>query len=437
MGLLDFFSGSNNNASSDGQQTPDFQTFINSPQGMAMAAALLQGGGYSTKPITLGESLGNGMQAMQQASNNDVKNQYTKAMTQQLKQTLALKSVQQQGMQNLLNHYRGQQQATPQASTASSQEQPLFMQPGASMQTPQAQVGLLNMQQTTGGADPALPGLLMQAGFPDKAIDILSKQGNEYGKPQSVLDEQGHPKLIQTDKYGNVRELKGYLPQPKSQMGLTVDPVTGQITFAQGAGVLPDGWLKDPKMGPARGGQGGTYTDSKTGQVISTDTSKMASQDQQTIAAMQRVEPQIDRIVNTLPQFQHANVKAQSYLQGVGNTFFGTDYRLPSKQAEGEAALESSPEALLKAFGLNVTDQSLSMMRKTVEPMRGESPSGYKERVLNQLQEMRMFQSQSKNRLMNGIVLNDENTHQEAAKTTPNIVHFNYIMGKGLVDAKR
>lgn len=52
MGLLDLFSGSDNDAQSQAQ--------------MAMAAALLQAGGPSRTPISLGQALGGAMQSYQQ-----------------------------------------------------------------------------------------------------------------------------------------------------------------------------------------------------------------------------------------------------------------------------------------------------------------------------------------------------------------------------------
>jgi len=52
MGLLDLFSGSDNDAQSQAQ--------------MAMAAALLQAGGPSRTPISMGQALGGAMQSYQQ-----------------------------------------------------------------------------------------------------------------------------------------------------------------------------------------------------------------------------------------------------------------------------------------------------------------------------------------------------------------------------------
>lgn len=168
---------------------------------------------------------------------------------------------------------------------------------------------------------------------------------------------------------------------------------------------IEGGFQKDPRMGPARGGQGGTYVNPTNGGVISTDTMENTTTDQRTIAALQRVAPQVERLMQVLPQFQHANTNTQAFIQGLSNTYLGTDYRLPSEKAEGHAILNAAPESLLKAYGLNVTDDSMKSMRAMIEPGKGESPEGYRDRLTRNLAEMQMFGDQAKVRLANGNVL--------------------------------
>ncbi len=379
-------------------QFNSFDEFARSPQALALASSLLKSSGWQKEPVTLGQALGGGVDAMQAAGLQDLQKQ---ALMTDL-----------QSKQLLLEQARAKQAAGKKISSllGSPAKNPedvgLFMTPDAYKGR-----GYLGGELTPEQFRQQAAGVYAEAD-PEAALKLLTTKTTEYGTPKAVLDESGHPKLIMTDKQGNIREVPGYLPQPRAQTSLVIDPVTNQIMYTQGGAALPEGWLKDPKMGPARGGQGGTYTNPATGEVISTPTSRQAFMDQQTIASVGRVIPQIDRILKTLPQFQKVSQRGAAYLQGVSNSLLGTDYRLPSKLAEGKAALESAPEALLKAFGLNVTDQSMQMMQATVKPVQGESAEGYKHRIVEQLKEIKMFEDQSKGRLASGITLKEGNQPQ-------------------------
>lgn len=170
-----------------------------------------------------------------------------------------------------------------------------------------------------------------------------------------------------------------------------------------------DGFTKNQMMGPARGGQGGTYVNPQTGEIISSNTSAQTTTDQNAIAAVQRVKPQVEDLVQKLPQFQRAGTQASAWTQGVGNKYFGTNYDLPSQQAEGNALINTTAEGLMKAFNLPSTNESLDMVKQAIAPVDGESPQGYKARVNRELQKIVMFQGQAKDRLAHGIVLNQGN----------------------------
>jgi hypothetical protein len=395
MALLDF----------DGMGS-DFQNFLKSPQAQAMAASLLKSGGVSPRPINMSEAFGNALTAGQEAQMQDLQKQY---------------------MQQMIDDQKRKAEGAKQFGALVGQK----------ATTPEEAGMIFNPQFYKGkgflGNEFGLPefkiraaGLLGQGGNIKEAVGLLSGD-NEYGAPVQALDASGKPVFVVPNKQGSYKTLDGIMPIPKKGMSLIQGP-DGTFEFSQGGwdNPLADGFLKDPKQGTLRGGQGGTYVNPKTGEIISTNTNKMATTDQTTIAAIDRVNPQINRILKTLPQFQKASRQGQAYAAGLANTFFGADYKLPSELAAGHAALESAPEALLKAFGLNTTDQALTMMRKTVEPAKGESANGYKERVLEQLKEIKMFQDQSKNRLANGISLktsNDPQTaHQQSAQASGQVM---------------
>jgi hypothetical protein len=261
----------------------------------------------------------------------------------------------------------------------------------------------------------ALVQLGLATGKPElvkQGYELAQFGGRKYSSPLSSVDQNtGKEAIIQIDQAtGQARPVTGYAPRQRTGTSLSIDPATGQVLFTQGmTDTNLSNLVKDPSKSPGRGGQGGTYVDTQTGKTISTDTNRQTSMDQATITGIKRVMPQIDVLVKNLPQFQRATTQAASYLEGVSNKYFGTNFNLPSKYAEGVAKLESAPEALIKTFGLQSTDQAVDMMKATIKPKDGESPAGYKARVLRALQELKLFEEQSKDRLANGITVKEGN----------------------------
>lgn len=159
---------------------------------------------------------------------------------------------------------------------------------------------------------------------------------------------------------------------------------------------------KDPTMGSQKSGAGGTYTDPTTGQQFTTDTSKNTSLDQQTIGAIQRVQPLLKDLTDNLSPFQTLSGQGKLQSEKLGNYLFGMNNKAPSMYATGQSALQTAPESLLKAWGLNVTNESQEAMRKSVQPIFGESAQGYTQRVLHTLMQLQENQRQAKNRLKSG-----------------------------------
>jgi hypothetical protein len=388
--------------------------FLQSPQALNMAASLLANSGYSTTPTTLGQALGSSFMTSQQATTD---NAYKQASTQELQ--AKIKAEQQKQALN-------EKMAALMGAPASAQGVPYANNPGS---------GLLGGQLSPSDYSKQLAPLLMQAGEYKTGLGLLGV-GNEasYGQPVSVIGPDGKPHLLQVDKAGNKRELDGYMPMPKTGSSLTIDPVTNQISFVQGVPMTDaqgNPTIKDPRNSPARGGQGGVYRDPQTGQIISTDTNRMVTNDQTAIAAVERIKPLIDTLIKNQPQFQHATTQAKSHLQGVANKYFGASYDLPSQKAEGGASINIMAEGLMKALGLPSTNEALDMVKSAVTPVSGESEKGYRDRLNRQVKEIVNFQSQSRNRLLNGIPLNDPQA-QAQGQPAQQQVDYMYTPGKGL-----
>jgi hypothetical protein len=150
---------------------------------------------------------------------------------------------------------------------------------------------------------------------------------------------------------------------------------------------IPQGMMKNPAFGSQRSGAGGTYTDPQTGQIISTPTNANTTQNQRTIMAVERVTPLIKEIAKKLGKFQTIHGKGKLGIQMLGNLFGGNN-PLPNEYAEGQEALKLAPESLLKAYGLNPTNESLARMEDALKPRFGESDPGVENRLLKTLKEI-------------------------------------------------
>lgn len=177
---------------------------------------------------------------------------------------------------------------------------------------------------------------------------------------------------------------------------------------------------KNPMMGNSRGGQGGTYTDPTTGQIVSSDTSKNTTLDQQTSASIQRVQPLLKQLSDNITPFLTASgdvgLKGSQY----SNYILGTQFGAPAQYAKAEQALNFAPEGLMRVWGLNITDQSAKIMQDAVKPQFGESPQQYTDRVTDTMKMLDTIQKEAESRLAGGMPVGNVNAQpQSAAAQTP------------------
>lgn len=434
--------------------------FLSSPQALSLAAGLMQAGAPSRLPVTFGQGFAQGIQNMQTQTNNDINNQYKKALTSQLQNSMLMEQRRQASMNKMLQGLMTGQQGGAQTQApvgsgmtipqAPSMPAPMAISPMvdplekgvqnafAPINAPDgSQLPDINPQPAPMAAPPqqqgldqktaAQAGLLLMKGDYDKAFELMN--GGKYERPVAVIGADGRQHLIQVSDRGAVKQINGVTPIVKNGTQLSIDPATGQVLFQQGMTDTDlSGLVKDPSKSPARGGQGGVYVDPKTGKTIVTNTPKNQTQDQTTISSMQRVTPQIDTLLKVMPQFQSATTQAQKGLEGFSNKYFGTNFSLPSEFATGQAQLAAAPEALMKAYGLNVTDESLKTMRQTIQPMSGESPQGYKNRILETLVHLKSMEGQAKSRIADGMVVRDTDT-SNAPTEQPGVRTYNLKTG--------
>jgi hypothetical protein len=186
----------------------------------------------------------------------------------------------------------------------------------------------------------------------------------------------------------------GAFPKPKNTR-------QGNATMTGVTPGLGAPWQRDPRFGSTRGGAGGTYQDA-SGQRVSTNTNANTTQDQKTIGAIERVDPLINEIADKQGQFATLGGKAGLTKARIEN-LFGANNQSPSDYATVQSDTELSAESLLKAFGLNTTDQSANMMKAAIRMLPGESKQAYKARIYAVANTLRKNQREAQQRLNSGI----------------------------------
>lgn len=149
---------------------------------------------------------------------------------------------------------------------------------------------------------------------------------------------------------------------------------------------------------------GKTYQDPNTGQVISAPTARTATALQTSITAAKRVAPQLERIANHAAPFMTLGGEANTFYQRGKNYAFGGKSELPSQYANFQSELKAAPESLVKAYGLNPTNETIERMASVIEPLRGETAETYKQRILTTLDNIKNEQEkQPEGQLYGGI----------------------------------
>ena len=238
----------------------------------------------------------------------------------------------------------------------------------------------------------------------------------KWSAPQSVVGRDGKTHIIQINEAtGQTREVPDYSPANKgTRLSTSAD---GGVLFEQGTFPTPQdtagqsGIVQDPTKSPSRGGQGGVYRNTETGESYVTNPATQQQQDVTTMSAIDRAYPQIEEFVDKMPQFQSKWRQGESAAAGFLNRWVpGVDIDLPSQRKEGEAVLNRVPESLLKAFGItSFTEKNVEDFKEVLKSDPDESKEGLKRRIYRFLKELKDQKSVASNRINYGTKLNNAN----------------------------
>ncbi|MDD5211908.1 MAG: hypothetical protein PHV62_05795 [Sulfuricurvum sp.] len=155
---------------------------------------------------------------------------------------------------------------------------------------------------------------------------------------------------------------------------------------------------------------GKSYQDPNTGEVISAPTAKTATALQTSINAAQRVTPQLERIASEAAPFMTLQGELTNQFQRGKNYIFGGNEKLPTGYAKFQSDLKAAPEALVKSYGLNPTNETIERMANVIEPYRGETADQYKQRILGTLENIKDEQIKiGQSQLYGGIKVSPDN----------------------------
>lgn len=175
MGLLDTLMGNQPLPEPSAQPTEaSFSDFLKSPQAMALASSLLQSGGWQAQPTTMGQALGQGMDAMRQAGAQDLQQKYMKGMLEQVGYKNKQAEQEMQARQEMAD-LMGQKGATPENAQ-------MFMT--AESQAPR---GLLGGQLSMDEYKAKTAGLLFKQGKAKEALAMLGGGGKQTSLQQNLL----------------------------------------------------------------------------------------------------------------------------------------------------------------------------------------------------------------------------------------------------------
>lgn len=164
MGLLNFTDENGNvPISTPSGQFNSFGDFLKSPQALAMAAALLKGGAYSNRPISMGEAFGEGIGAMQQAGMQDMQKQLLQSQLQERNMLMQQMQQKQQAGKRIADLI-GNPGKTPEQAG-------MMLQPQAYQGR-----GMLGGQMSPQQMQAEAARIYAETGDTDKAMALLSKQ---------------------------------------------------------------------------------------------------------------------------------------------------------------------------------------------------------------------------------------------------------------------
>lgn len=169
--------------------------------------------------------------------------------------------------------------------------------------------------------------------------------------------------------------------QNNQQTSPLVPSASGGMAGVVGKNIAP--YIQSPY------GEGKAIPDpNNPGQVIYTPTGTTITEDQRAINAAQRVEPQLRELADAAKPFMTASGLGSMGMQSLENFFAGGKGEKPSQYANYKSIVAAAPEALVKAYGLRPTNETINRMQRVIEPHLGENPDSYHDRVLNELQKI-------------------------------------------------
>lgn len=263
----------------------------------------------------------------------------------------------------------------------------------------QSQIGLANMKAQQ-----------MPLEFKQRASENEMKKQLLQAQIEHLLK---HPDYRAQSAVGKMQE---DLINATNQFGKD-SPQAGQIKQAiqmalQGKQPLQ---VFDPNTGRQLVSMGGTmsqrpssslssnYVDPVTGEIISPDTPSMRTRDIRGLAGSKNVQQLISQGAKAYAPMLNPAIKYKISVEKFINDHIKSVFKEPSEYAYGKKTLESGAEGLVNQWLLNPTQKNVDRVVGIVEPVKGETPEGYKDRIRRQLMDYLVQEKRTEQRLSRGI----------------------------------
>jgi len=251
-----------------------------------------------------------------------------------------------------------------------------------------------------------------------KSEDAANWYDLEKQAKQAEINKANRPDAI-TGETAQLFALRNTLPEGPDRD--RVDQIISMKARGSNGTTVFDPASGNPlvQIGGAAGRSGGgTFMNPTTGEITSQPTGATASNLQQRVVGADALKPYVQKILETMPQFQSPVNQASLLGQKLANAFGGQNFALPSQEASGKAAIKEASEGMLKTFGLNATGANRQAMEDIVKPKFGESSDGYARRVKEQAAAYAQNKKLAQEALSGGIKLNNKPS-SESKKPVP------------------
>ncbi len=172
-------------------------------------------------------------------------------------------------------------------------------------------------------------------------------------------------------------------------------------------GPIPGGFIKNPMMGPARGGGGGTFYNPQTGKIVTSLAPGVVAKEQTQLIAIRNLNALVHHIIDLKNQLGKSQATGK-VAQTPGLSFLAPYVGLGGLQSttrQLQDAFNKATEQGLAAYNLGTQKEAVHMVTTLFRPESYETGEQYETRAKSGIDALEKRAQAAKVRLKSGIVL--------------------------------